>query len=184
MDRPELPPTQVINGVHPLRRTINGKVTLDGTKAELESLDPMVILNPKGFVHHHTYGGLTRFFEGLARGKLLGTRIPPADLAPGDEERVWLPPRIYDPDSLKKMEWIEVEPLGTLYTYTTILYPGAGFRLSVPCHLVSVEIAGVCTRMMSYLSEGEPQINMPLEAVFNTANPTNTILDLSWRPRR
>jgi uncharacterized OB-fold protein len=144
----------------------------------------MLNINHKGNVHRHTYGGLTRFFQGLAAGKLLGTRIPRADLAPGDEDRIWLPPRIYDPDSLKKTEWVEVAPHGTLYTYTTILYPGAGFRLSVPCHLISVEIAGVCTRMMSYLSEGEPEIGMELEAVFNTRKPTNTILDVSWRPAR
>jgi uncharacterized OB-fold protein len=135
-------------------------------------------------VHHHTYGGLTPFFRGLAEGKLLGTRIPRADLAPGDEKRTWLPPRMYDPDSLKKMEWVDVAPRGTLYTHTGILYPGAGFRLSVPCHLISVEIEGVCTRVMSYLAEGEPEIGMPLEAVFNTIDPTNTILDLSWRPGR
>jgi uncharacterized OB-fold protein len=175
---------KVVNGVHPIRKTVRGKVTLDGTIAERVEDDPMVILNPKGFVHRHTYGGLTRFFQGLAEGKLLGTRIPRADLAPGDEDRIWLPPRIYDPDSLKKTEWVEVAPRGTLYTYTTILYPGAGFRLSVPCHLISVEIAGVCTRMMSYLSEGEPEIGMELEAVFNTRKPTNTILDVSWRPVR
>ena len=77
---------KVTNGVHPLRRTENGRVTLDGTIAELVSDDPMVIKNPKGFVHKHTYGGLTPFFRGLAEGKLLGTRIPrikiPAKVAP------------------------------------------------------------------------------------------------------
>lgn len=172
----------VVNGIHPLRRTEGGRVTRDGTIAELASEEPMVIMNPKGFVHYHTYGGLGRFFKGLAQGRLLGTRIPRADLEEGDEARIWLPPRIYDPDSLKKMEWVEVAPRGTLYSHTGILYPGAGFRLSVPCHLISVEIEGVCTRMMSYLSEGEPEIGMALQAVFNTGAPTNTILDLSWRP--
>ncbi|MAF50402.1 MAG: hypothetical protein CMM10_19275 [Rhodospirillaceae bacterium] len=174
--------TEVVNGVHPRRKSKDGKVTLDGTIAELASDDPMVIINPKGYVHFHTYGGLAPFFQGLAEGKLLGTRIPREMLEDGDEDRIWLPPRAYDPDSLKKMEWVEVPPRGILYTHTGVLYPGAGFRLSVPCHLISVEIEDVCTRMMSYLSEGEPEIGGELEAVFNTEAPTNTILDLSWRP--
>ncbi|NQV54476.1 MAG: OB-fold domain-containing protein [Rhodospirillales bacterium] len=173
---------EVVGGVHDLRKTKGGKATLDGTIAKLASDDPMVIMNAKGFIHYHTYGGLTPFFRGLAEGKLLGTRIPPDMLVDGDEHRIWLPPRAYDPDSLKKMEWVEVPPRGILYTHTGILYPGAGFRLSVPCHLISVQIKGVCTRMMSYLSEGEPEIGMEMEAVFNTKAPTNTILDLSWRP--
>lgn len=166
-------------GVRPLRASHNGQVTLDGSIAELDSADPMVIQNPKGFVHHHTYGGLSRFFQGLAEGKLLGTRNPNPD-AP--EKRIWLPPRVYCPDTWQKMEWVEVVPVGRIYTHTTVLYPGAPFRASVPCPLISVEIEGVCTKLMSYLSQGKPEIGMPVRAVFNTENPTHTILDLSWVP--
>ena len=81
-------------GIRPLRESCNSHVTLDGSIAELDSADPMVIQNPKAFVHHHTYGGLSRFFQGLAQGKLLGTRNP----NPGaPEKRIWLPPRVYLP---------------------------------------------------------------------------------------
>jgi len=166
-------------GVLPLRPTVDGIVTLDGSTAKLDGDNPMVIQNPKAFVHHHTYGNLTPFFQGLAEGKLLGTRNPRAD-AP--ETRVWLPPRVYDPDTWEKMEWAEVEAVGRIFTHTTVIYPGALFRASVPCPLISVEIEGVCTKLMSYLAEGEPEIGMPIKARFNTENPTHTILDLSWVP--
>ena len=49
-------------------------------------------------------------------------------------------------------------------------------------HDVSVEIEGVCTKLMSYLKEGEPQIGLTIRAVFNTQVPTHTILDLAWIP--
>ena len=166
-------------GVNPLRKSENNVVSLDGSVAQLDSRDPMIIQNPKAFVHHHSYGGLSRFFEGLAQGKLLGTRNPRKD-AP--ETRIWLPPRVYDPDTWEKMEWAEAPTVGRIFTHTTVLYPGASFRASVPCPLVSVEIEGVCTKMMSYLSQGTPEIGMPVRAVFNTDKPTNTILDLSWVP--
>jgi len=166
-------------GVNPLRPTTNGVVTLDGSAATLDSPNPMVIQNPKAFVHHHTYGNLTPFFQGLAQGKLLGTRNPRRN-AP--DRRIWLPPRAYDPDTWEKMEWVEVKPVGRIYSHTSVLYPGALFRASVPCPLISVEIEGVCTKMMSYLSEGTPEIGMPIRARFNTEKPTNTILDLSWEP--
>ena len=171
--------TNIENGVHPLRETIDGKIILDGTKAEIYSVDPMVIMNPKGYVHYHTYGALAPFFKGLVKNKVLGTSKP--KLKDGKKNN-WLPPRSYCPDTLDKMEWIEVEPIATLYTHTTVLYPGAPFKGTVPCHLISVEIPNVCTKMMSYMSEGKPEIGMKLRAVFNTSNPTNTILDLSWEP--
>lgn len=145
--------------------------------AETFSTAPLVIKNPKNYFHIHTYGGLSRFFTGLAEGRLLGTACPNPECL---ERRIWLPPRIHCPDCYTPMEWREVEPRGTLYTHSTVLYPGSNFRLSAPCPLISVEIKGVCTKLMSYLKEGAPRIGMPLRAVFNTAAPTYTILDLAW----
>jgi hypothetical protein len=98
-------------GVNPLRPTIDGVVTLDGSVARVDCANPMVIQNPKAFVHHHTYGSLTPFFQGLAHGKLMGTRNPRRN-AP--DTRVWLPPRVYDPDTWERMQWVEVEPVGTI----------------------------------------------------------------------
>ncbi len=84
------------------------------------------------------------------------------------------------------MAWWQVDTHGaTVYSHSTTNYPGAGFKGTVPCPLISLQIPGVCTNMMSYLSEfgeGEPYIGMLVRPVFRTENPTRTILDLSWVP--
>ena len=143
--------------------------------------DVWVVKNPKEIVHNHSYGGLTPFFEGLTQGKILGTFCPNCW-----NGCIWLPPRVDCPDCWEKMEWIEIDPEGAaVYSHSVTNYPGAGFKGTVPCPLISVEIPGVCTKMMSYLSEfadDEPYIGMPIKPVFRTERPTLTILDLSWVP--
>ncbi len=141
--------------------------------------DPMVIKNVKEYFHLHAYGGLTKFFQGLRESKLYGTRCTNAEC---EEKRIWLPPRLHCPDCLQEMEWVEAPQAGTIYTHSTVQYPGSNFKLSTPCPLISVELEGVCTKMMSYLKEGKPEIGMKVKAWFRTEEPTNTILDLAWVP--
>lgn len=137
--------------------------------------------NPRAITHYHSYGGVSRFFDGLANGLLLGTVCDSCEIT-----RIWLPPRVHCPDCWETMRWAEVDTSrAVVYSHSTTNYPGAGFKASVPCPLISVEIPGVCTKLMSYLSEfgdGEPYVDMPVRPVFNQ-NPTHTILDLSWVPR-
>jgi len=154
-------------------------VTLNGTQAEVIQAEPLTIKNLKNWYHSHSYGGWGRFFVGLRQGKLLGTRCVNPRCG---EKRIWLPPRCDCPDCWKEMEWAEAPVTGTIFTHSTVLYPGAPFRASTPCPLISVELPGVCTKLMSYLKEGAPKIGLPIRAVFNTTNPTNTILDLAWVP--
>lgn len=154
-------------------------VELINPGCEIIGTDPLVIKNVKDYFHRHSYGGLSKFFSGLHDSKLHATRCANSGC---DETRLWLPPRIYCPDCLAKTVWIEAPQVGTIYTHSTVQYPGSQFRLSTPCPLISVSIEGVCTKMMSYLKEGEPKIGMEIKAVFRTTNPTNTILDLAWIP--
>lgn len=155
-------------------------VELDGTVAELVSQRPMVIKNLKTWYHSHSYGGWSRFFEGLRRGELLATRCSNRFCT---EKRLWLPPRCECPDCWHTMEWVAAPTVGKIFTHTTVQYPGELFRASTPCPLISVAIDGVCTKLMSYLKVGQPRIGMPVRAVFNAAKPTNTILDLAWVPQ-
>ena len=154
-------------------------VHLDGTKAELLSKDPMVIKNLKNWYHIHSYGGWGRFFQGLQEGKLLGTRCVNPDCT---EKRIFIPPRPDCVDCWHKTEWVEVPPEGKVYTFSEVTYPGELFRAKPPVNLISVEIEGVCTKPMSYMKEGTPSFGLPIKAVFETENPTNTILDLAWVP--
>jgi uncharacterized OB-fold protein len=141
--------------------------------------DPMIIENQKTWSHFHSYGGWGRFFQGLREGKLLATGCTNPDCA---EKRLFLPPRCDCVDCWSRTEWVEAPHQGTIYTYSTVKYPGELFRMNYPCSLISVELEGVCTKFMSYLREGTPAFGMPVRAVFNTENPTNTILDIAWVP--
>jgi len=154
-------------------------VELNGSAAEVLNQDPLVIKNEKNWYHIHSYGGWGKFFTGLLDRKLLATRCTNPEC---EEKRLWLPPRCECPDCWQKTEWVEAPTVGKIYTHSTVLYPGAPFRLTTPCTLISVEIEGVCTKIMSYLKEGEPSIGLPVKAVFNTESPTNTILDIAWVP--
>lgn len=149
------------------------------TTLETWSTAPLGVKNPKTWSHFHSYGGWGRFFEGLAAGRLLATRCTNSRCA---EKRLWLPPRCECPDCWHPMEWHEAPTRGRIYTWSVVRYPGELFKLPPGTPLISVELEGVCTKMMSWLKAGEPAIGMPVQAVFNTQRPTHTILDLAWLP--
>jgi uncharacterized OB-fold protein len=155
----------------------------------LRRIEPMVIEKPRAPTHIHTYGGETPFFKGLTEGKLLASRCTNGKCDPsGQAGYLHLPPRVYCPDCLEKMAWEDITELAAkkakVHTHIRVERPGAFNRVPMPCQLISVEIEGVATILMSILSEGEPEIGLEIEPVFNTGKPTFTILDLSWRPRR
>ncbi len=148
----------------------------------------MVIEKPRAPTHIHTYGGETPFFKGLTEGKLMATRCSNENCDPAGQEGYFhLPPRVYCPDCLEKMVWEDIVERAArtakVYTHITVARPGAFNRVPMPCQLISVEIEGVATILMSVLAEGVPEIGLEIEPVFNTTQPTFTILDLSWRPR-
>jgi len=149
------------------------------TSLEVQCEDPLTVLNPKTWSHYHSYGGWGKFFVGLREKKLLGSRCTNDRC---DENRLWLPPRCECPDCWNKTEWAEAPQQGTIYTWSVVKYPGELFKLPEGTPLISVEIEGVCTKLMSYLKEGKPEIGMAVKAVFNTQRPTNSILDLAWVP--
>ena len=141
--------------------------------------DPFVIKNPKTWYHSHSYGGWGKFFKGLREQKLLATRCTNPKCS---EKRLWLPPRSECPDCWHPMKWAEAPQQGTIYTHSVGKYPGELFKLPPETPLISVDIEGVCTKLMGWLKERTPEFGMPVKAVFNTKKPTNTILDLAWIP--
>ena len=151
----------------------------------VRQLDPIVVEKPRNPIHIHTYGGETRFFKALTEGRLLATKADPNGDSAGT---FFLPPRVYDPDTLELAEWIDVTDIAMekakIHTHITVHHPGAFNRVPFPCHLISVEIEGCSTIMMSYLLDGEPEIGLPIEPRFNTTNPTYSILDLHWVPKK
>lgn len=161
------------------------RVKFIGKTSEVEQEGPGIVIKwPRTLVHHHSYGQISRFFDGLKKGKLLATRcINPKCLMP--DKKLWLPPRADCPDCHQPMEWVELpQPvIGEIFTFTKVEYPGEGIEISTPYWQIDVKISGVDNTIpKSYLLYGEPHIGMKVKACFRTKKPTNTILDLYWIP--
>ncbi len=153
-----------------------------GKTTVIRRTDPtMVIEWPRTLIHVHTYGMLSPFFEGLRKGELRATRCPNTDC---DENRLWIPPRAHCPDCHTEMTWQTLlnPVIGTIYTFTEVVYAGTGIELSTPYWQVDVEIPGLATIPKSYLLHGKPEIGMKVKAGFRTKDPTNTVLDYYWVP--
>jgi uncharacterized OB-fold protein len=158
------------------------EIQFTGVPMRVEMARPAEVIEwPRSLVHHHTYGLLSPFFQGLLKGELRATRCVNPKC---DEKRLWLPPRADCPDCHARMEWVKLPNpvIATVFTFTHVEYPGHGIELSYPYYQIDVVVPGAATVMKGYLIRGEARIGMKVKAGFRTKNPTNTILDLYWEP--
>ena len=173
-------------------RVENGRYRLDGQFHFPYPNDPirneygelMGVTNPRDMTHVHMYGGEAPFFEGLSKGKLLGTRCDNSDCEANGS--IFIPFRIHCPDCLVKNNIVDMTDTArkgaTVHTFMITERTGAFNTLPKPIRFVNVEFEGVPTILMGYLSVGEPEIGMKVVPIFNTSKPSYTILDLSWVP--
>lgn len=158
-------------------------IKFTGVPMVVEKTSPaMVIQWPRTLMHHHTYGLLSPFFEGLKKGKLMATKCQTKDCETG----FWLPPRADCPDCHARMKWVELKNpvIGEVFTFTHVEYPGHGIEISYPYYQIDVKIPGAATVMKGYLVKGEAKIGTKVKACFRTKGSTNTILDLYWEPAK
>ena len=160
----------------------NKEVRFIGEVARVHQDEPAIVIEwPRTMTHVHTYGMLSPFFQGLREGQLMATRCPNRNCR---ENRLWIPPRAHCPDCHTEMGW-ETLPnpvIGTIYTFTEVVYAGVGIELSTPYWQVDVEIPGLATIPKSYLLYGKPNIGMKVKAEFRIRKPTHTVLDYYWVP--
>ena len=144
----------------------------------------MGVTNPRDMTYIHAYGGEAPFFEGLAEGKLLGTRCDNEDCE--FKGTVYQPFRIHCPDCLGRNSTVDMTEnarnSARVHTFMVCERSGAFNILDKPIKFINIEFDGVSTILMSYLSAGDPEIGMKVVPIFRTTNPTYTILDLSWVP--
>ncbi|MFC1823755.1 Zn-ribbon domain-containing OB-fold protein [Thermodesulfobacteriota bacterium] len=142
----------------------------------------MGVTNPRSVTHIHMYGGEAIFFENLGKGKIYGTQCDNKDCE--FKGTVYLPFRIHCPDCLCKNSIIDLTNIckttAKIHTFMVCERSGAFNTLETPIKFINVEFEGVSTILMSYLSEGEPNIGMRVIPIFRTQASTCTILDLSW----
>lgn len=157
-------------------------VTFVGDVTRIRETEPATVIEwPRSLTHIHSYGMLSPFFKGLREGKLMATRCPNGGCL---EKGLWNPPRAHCPDCHTEMVWetLANPVIGTIHTFTEVVYAGTGIELSTPYWQIDVEIPGLATIPKSYLLRGEPFIGMNVKAEFRTDKPTNTILDYYWVP--
>jgi len=143
------------------------------------------VTNPRRLVHTHSYGGEHEFFEGVAQGRLIGTRCDNADCEVGYRS-VFVPFRIHCPDCLRKATSVDLTEIAnrsaTVHSFMITERTGAFNTLEKPIKFINIEFEGVCTILMSYLLCGEPGIGNRVLPIFATQHPTYTIVDLAWVP--
>jgi hypothetical protein len=143
------------------------------------------VTNPRDMTFIHSYGGEAIFFESLSQGKLLATRCDSTDC--DSKGTVYIPFRIHCPDCLGKNSVIDLTDIAKktarIHTFMVCERSGAFNILDKPIKFVNIEFDGVATILMSYLSIGEPKLDMKVIPIFKTSGPTFTILDLSWVPQ-
>ena len=106
-----------------------------------------------------------RFFTELRDNKrIMGTKCRQC-------ERVLVPPRIFCEECfVEDMEWIELEPRGTLVTFGDCYFSTDGKRLKDPWMLGIVRIEGSDGGLIHYIKEAKTEdlkMGMPMEIVFN-----------------
>ncbi len=144
----------------------------------------MGVTNPRDMTYIHSYGGEAIFFESLSQGKLMATRCDnPKCEGKGS---VYQPFRIHCPDCLAKSTVIDMTDIAKktskIHTFMVCERSGAFNILDKPIKFINVEFDGVCTIFMSYLAVGDPEIGMKVVPIFQTKDPTYTILDICFVP--
>ena len=100
--------------------------------------------------------------------------------------RILVPPRIFCEECfVEDMEWVEVEPRGSLLTFGESYFSTDGKRLKEPWMLGIVRLKGSDGGLIHFIGESRPEdlkIGMPVEAVFKS-KPEGNIMDiLYFRP--
>jgi uncharacterized protein len=143
------------------------------------------ITNPRQLTHMHSYGGESHFFENLSKGKLMATRCDNKKCE--TKGSIYQPFRIHCPDCLGKNTVIDMTDIAKntakIHTFMVCERAGAFSLLNKPIKFINIEFDGVCTILMSYLAIGEPKMGMRVIPIFQTLDPTYTILDMAWVPK-
>ncbi len=121
-----------------------------------------------------------RFFTELRDNKkIMGTKCRQCG-------RVLVPPRIFCEECfVEDMEWVEVEPKGTLMTFGDSYFSTDGKRLEEPWMLGIVRLNGSDGGLIHFIGEARPedlQIGMPMEIVFKDKREASIMDILYFRP--
>jgi uncharacterized OB-fold protein len=130
---------------------------------EVYSLNPLVIKRPYHIEYIHSYGEVSRFFEGLQQRKLWATRCPRC-------QATWLPPRRdCGRCGQRDLEWFEAPQEGRVHSFSVLYFAAEAFWKDLPFVLAYIELDGIDTVFLSRLVGVRPEdvrIGMRVRAKF------------------
>jgi hypothetical protein len=102
--------------------------------------------------------------------------------------RVLVPPRIFCEECfVDDIEWLEVEPKGTLVTFGECYFSTDGKRLDEPWMLGIIRLDGSDGGLIHFIGEARPEeleIGMAMEIVFKETREGNILDILYFRPAK
>lgn len=140
-------------------------------------IDPLIIRDHYEIDYQHSYAQDSPFFEGLSKGKLLGSRCASC-------EYTYATPRSHCMRCGSPTKWLELPLTARVHTFTTCYYGSEAFLKETPFTLIMVELEGADTLLMSRLRKVKPElvkIGMEVQARF-ARTPSFRITDVWFEP--
>ncbi len=130
--------------------------------ADPAGTEDLVVLSPYRINYIHSYAEDSKFFLGLAQGKLLGSICRNCKYKYGT-------PRSHCMECGSKTDWMELPLVGKVHSWTTCYFGSEEFLKETPFNLAVVEFEGVNTLFLSRLAgvkESDIFIGMKVKANF------------------
>jgi hypothetical protein len=137
----------------------------------------LVVLSPYNIKYIHSYAQDSKFFLGLAEGKLLGSECKSCHYK-------YATPRSHCMNCGSETKWIRLPLQGRVHSWTTCYYGSEEFLKETPFNLALVEFDEVDTLLLSRLvgiDEKDIYIGMKVKAEFNKS-PRYLISDVHFVP--
>jgi uncharacterized OB-fold protein len=139
--------------------------------------EDLVVLSPYKINYIHSYAEDSKFFLGLAQGKLYGSECK------GCHYR-YATPRSHCMQCGQETEWFELPLEGRVHSWSTCYFGSEEFLKETPFNLVLVEFDGVDTLFMSRLTGIDQNgifIGMKVRAAFRKT-PRYLVSDVHFVP--
>ncbi len=143
--------------------------------------ESLIIHFPYSINYIHSYAEDSRFFLGLAEGKLMGSRCTAKKCG-----ATFATPRGHCMSCGAPTEWIDLPLRGKIHSWTTCHFGSEAFLKETPYNLVLIEFEGIGSVMLARLKdavESDLYVGMPVEARFDP-NPKYSITDVWFVPVR
>lgn len=139
--------------------------------------DDLVVLSPYSIKYIHSYAQDSRFFLGLAEGKLYGSECKNCHTK-------YATPRSHCMNCGHETQWFELPLEGRVHSWTTCYFGSEEFLKETPFNLALVEFDGVDSLFLSRLvgiKEDEIFIGMKVRAEFRKT-PRYLVSDVHFVP--